>query len=108
MKMTGSSVRNLIAGTLIVCLILAVAATSFPFGVANLGQPRYETRIYTLASAVESLPDERVAIVYGARVYPSGRLSAMLRDRVDTAIALYEAGKAGTSYPQRRQRNRRI
>ena len=28
-----------------------------------------------------------------ARVYPSGRLSAMLRDRVDTAAALYDAGK---------------
>ena len=34
-----------------------------------------------------------VAIVFGARVYDSGRLSGMLRDRVETAVALYEAGK---------------
>lgn len=93
MKMTGSSVRNLIAGTLIVCVILAASAAAFPFAWRTWVNTRYETRIYTLAGAVESLPDERVAIVYGARVYPSGRLSAMLRDRVDTAIALYEAGK---------------
>jgi SanA protein len=34
-----------------------------------------------------------VAIVFGARVYSSGRLSAMLMDRVETAVQLYEAGK---------------
>ena len=45
-----------------------------------------------------SLPTEhsRVAIVYGARVYPSGRLSAMLRDRVETSIELYHAGEVDT------------
>jgi SanA protein len=35
----------------------------------------------------------RVAIVFGARVYSRERLSAMLRDRVDTAVDLYHAGK---------------
>lgn len=45
--------------------------------------------IYT----VESAPVARVAIVFGARIYPSGRLSAMLMDRVETAIQLYEADK---------------
>jgi SanA protein len=43
--------------------------------------------------AAADLPPERVAIVFGARVYPDGRLSAMLRDRVDTAVQLYQAGK---------------
>lgn len=38
-------------------------------------------------------PTARVAIVFGALVYPSGRLSPMLRDRVETAVQLYQAGK---------------
>ena len=33
-----------------------------------------------------------VAIVLGAKVHPGGRLSDMLRDRMETAIALYHAG----------------
>lgn len=36
--------------------------------------------------------DPGVAIVFGARVYPNGYLSAMLRDRVETAVGLYHAG----------------
>jgi SanA protein len=36
---------------------------------------------------------EPVAIVFGARVYPNGRLSAMLRDRVETAVQLFENGQ---------------
>jgi SanA protein len=36
---------------------------------------------------------ERVALVFGARIYADGRLSPMLRDRVETAVQLYEAGK---------------
>lgn len=43
--------------------------------------------------APEELSSGRVAIVFGARVYPDGRLSAMLRDRVETAVQLYHAGK---------------
>lgn len=42
---------------------------------------------------VDEAPPERVAIVFGARVYPSGRLSAMLADRVEAAVQLYQAGK---------------
>lgn len=34
-----------------------------------------------------------VAIVFGARVYANGYLSAMLRDRVETAVGLYHAGE---------------
>lgn len=43
--------------------------------------------------AQDEVPAERVAIVFGARVYSDGRLSAMLRDRVETAVQLYNAGK---------------
>lgn len=42
---------------------------------------------------VESTPEKPVAIIFGARVYPSGRLSAMLADRVATGADLYFAGK---------------
>jgi SanA protein len=34
-----------------------------------------------------------VAIVFGARVYSSGRLSSMLRDRVESAVQLYQQGQ---------------
>ncbi len=39
------------------------------------------------------VPDGRVAVVFGAAVYGNGRLSPVLRDRVDTAIELYENGR---------------
>ena len=39
------------------------------------------------------LQHHRVAVVFGAGVYPNGRLSPMLTDRVLTAVALYKGGK---------------
>ena len=65
------------------------AVIVFPFGWRAWVDWRYASSIYT----VDDAPPARVALVLGARVYPSGRLSAMLRDRVDTAAALYDAGK---------------
>lgn len=49
-------------------------------------------RIYPLRD-LESIPEAKVALVLGARVYPDGRLSAVLKDRVDAGIDLYKAGK---------------
>jgi SanA protein len=86
-------VYRFLVGVLIICFLVVAFTAAFPFAWRTWVNARYDTRMYTLANAVETLPREQVAIVYGARVYPSGRLSAMLRDRVDTAIALYEAGK---------------
>jgi SanA protein len=43
--------------------------------------------------APDQVRSERVALVFGARIYADGRLSPMLRDRVETAVQLYEAGK---------------
>ena len=34
-----------------------------------------------------------VAVVFGAKVHEGGTLSAMLEDRMDTAISLYQSGK---------------
>ncbi len=86
-------VRQVNRRKLVVWLGLAVlvmaASVSFPFVWQRWVNWRYASQIYT----TESVPRQRVAIVFGARVYGEGRLSAMVRDRVDTAIELYQAGK---------------
>jgi SanA protein len=69
--------------------LVAAAALIFPFLWQEWINDRYAARIY----AVTDAPEQRVGIVFGARVYPSGRLSGMLRDRVETGVALYQAGK---------------
>jgi len=80
--------RKLILWAGLAVLILC-AAVSFPFAWQRWVNWRYADDIY----AVEDAPSRRVAIVFGARVYGNGRLSAMLRDRVDTGIDLYRQGK---------------
>ena len=49
----------------------------------------YGSTMYTHAET----PTRPVAIVFGAAVYGNGRLSPVLRDRVETAIALYRNGQ---------------
>ena len=39
-----------------------------------------------------NVPEKPVALVFGAAVYEHGRLSPILRDRVDTAVSLYQEG----------------
>ncbi|MFN8443388.1 MAG: ElyC/SanA/YdcF family protein [Caldilineaceae bacterium] len=70
-------------------LVLLILAISAPFLWRAWIEGRYSPAIYS-ASNVRT---ERVAIVFGARVYNNGRLSGMLRDRVDMAVELYKAGK---------------
>lgn len=43
--------------------------------------------------SVADAPTRRVAIVFGAGIWPNGQLSDVLADRVATAVALYQAGK---------------
>lgn len=50
---------------------------------------RAKNLIYT----VDTAPDYPVAIVFGAWVDPTGKPSAVLEDRVKTAVNLYQAGK---------------
>lgn len=76
-------------GWIVVVLLLIVCAAAFPFVWKRWVQWQYSPAIV----AVETVAPARVAIVFGARVYGDGRLSAMVRDRVDTAIALYQTGK---------------
>jgi len=70
---------------LIVLALLALAAL-IPRVYAVL---RFQGRIYS----VEEVPARRVAMIFGARVYPDGRLSAMLADRVAAGADLYDEGK---------------
>lgn len=42
---------------------------------------------------ITRVPEAPVAIVFGAAVYPGGHPSPVLADRVETAAALYRAGK---------------
>lgn len=73
-------------------LIVALIIGAF-LGILWLWPWWVEQRYRALIVPATEAPAERVAIVFGARVYTNGRLSSMLRDRVDTAIDLYKAGK---------------
>lgn len=71
-------------------LLLGLAALALtPLLWRKAVQAGYGRHIYT----VEAAPPAPTAVVFGAAVYRNGRLSPVLRDRMETAIALYESGK---------------
>lgn len=70
-------------------LAVAVLLAALPIFWRNIVKRYYDRHIYL----VDSTPQRGAAIVFGAAVYGNGRLSAVLRDRMDTAIALYDAGR---------------
>lgn len=72
-------------------LLLAALCLTFPFLWRQGISRYYEGAIYEAAGT----PARRVAIVFGAAVYRNGRLSPVLRDRVDTAVTLYKSGVVG-------------
>jgi SanA protein len=72
-----------------IAILALLIGGSFPFVMRVFSAALYRGRTYT----VETAPERRVALVFGARVYGSGRLSAMLADRVATGADLYHAGK---------------
>ncbi len=75
-------------------VMLVLAGIAFPFGWRAWVERTYAPSIFSLQDfSLQEAPSARVALVLGARVYSDGRLSGMLRDRVDTAVALYKAGK---------------
>ncbi len=65
-------------------LVFAVAA-----GSSLWVRQRYRARIHALADA----PPAEVALVFGAGLSPNKVPSAVLRQRLDAAIALYHSGK---------------
>ena len=72
------------AAGLVLALVLSIALLNSYVWLSTAAQ-RYERTVPP--------PPVRVGIVFGAGVRPDGRLSRMLADRVDAAIALYEAGR---------------
>ncbi|MBI5671010.1 MAG: YdcF family protein [Chloroflexi bacterium] len=75
--------------------VLVISAVLLPLAVALVVALRAYSawqasgQIY----AFEDVPERPVALVFGAQVYRSGRLSAMLADRVAVGARLYHAGK---------------
>jgi SanA protein len=71
-------------------LLMALAcALLAPFALRGYTSWRFDDDVHSIDSA----PSKRVAIIFGAQVTRRGNLSTMLRDRVETGIDLYEAGK---------------
>lgn len=69
--------------------MVVVLALLYPFVARALIVVWSRAHMHTASEA----PERRVALVLGARVYRSGRLSAMLSDRVSAAAELYHGGK---------------
>jgi len=79
------NIKKVVTTALLIGLLLGLIP------IVIWGGLTYYYNYYTLP--IDELPPQRVAIVFGARVYPNGQLSGMLRDRVEMAVQLYEAGK---------------
>ncbi len=78
-------VRSLVAAGVVV--LLGALALLIPNLVIPLSARGHIVR------SPEEAPAAPVAIVLGARVYSSGAPSAMLADRLETAVQLYRSGK---------------
>jgi SanA protein len=73
-------------GILIIMVVLLVAVGTLPSLVTRFHSG---SRLF----ALENTPTEKVAIVFGAGLYRNGAPTPVLRDRVSTAVELYQAGK---------------
>jgi SanA protein len=70
-------------------LVLLLALLVIPLAWRRVVRTYYTRHIHTPAST----PQKPAAIVFGAAVYADGRLSTVLRDRMETAVELYHEGK---------------
>jgi SanA protein len=78
--------RRIVCICAVGCVLLLLGWTAWTLTA------RYENRIYD-PEILDRVPGRRAAIVFGAGYWPSGRLSDILRDRLDAAIELYHAGR---------------
>jgi SanA protein len=76
-------------------LLWRILLTLSLLGLLALFLTRLMTGIYATARifTVESVPADRVAIIFGAGLRRDGTPTAILRDRVQTAVQLYKNGK---------------
>jgi len=80
--------KRLISGFVTVgTLVLLIF--SLPFAASFIMRIQAEPNLY---QSVASIPSTETVLVLGAAAYPS-RLSDILKDRMDAAIDLYQAGK---------------
>ena len=71
-------------------ILAVVACLALGFGLPRLIAEVFAwPRLHTLATA----PTRRVAIVFGAGLLRDGTPTPVLRDRVETAVELYQSGK---------------
>lgn len=75
------------AGALVLAAVLTLWLT-------NAAMVRDASQYIVSADNVDELPEADCVLVLGALVHGDERLSGVLQDRMDTAIAIYEAGKA--------------
>lgn len=76
-------------------LILLSLAASVGFGAGALLIDRHVRMTgYRHIIDIEALPEADAILVLGALVFPDGRVSSILADRLITGIQLYEQGKA--------------
>lgn len=81
--------RRVWRGLFILLLLTPLLLVGIPIALRWWTDHYYKQSIFT----PEQAPPRQVAIVFGAGVWPDGRLSAVLADRVDTAITLYQQGR---------------
>ncbi|MFN6559695.1 MAG: vancomycin high temperature exclusion protein [Nostoc sp. ChiSLP01] len=70
--------------------LLLLTATISPLALNYYVNAITNDRRYTQP---QQIPTGRVAIVFGAGIYPDGTLSPMLSDRVSAAVELYKLGR---------------
>lgn len=73
--------------------LLIIVAALFLIGICAVLVPNVIVFSATHAQIGAPPNGEATALVLGAKVHKDGRLSDMLRDRMDTGIALYREGK---------------
>ena len=78
-----------VAGALVLAAVLTVWLT-------NAAMLREASQYTYSASDMDKLPEVDCVLVPGALVFGDEHLSDVLKDRMDTAITIYEAGKADT------------
>lgn len=80
----------MIRRTILVVVSALVLAALASAGVVLWAQADNKPLVHESPAQAPARP---VALVFGGGIYADGSLTPMLRDRVDTAIALYRAGK---------------
>lgn len=74
-------------------MLLALAVLCLGFLLALIAYLDVSLRYRGRIVSAEAVAPRPVAIVLGAGVYPNGRLTPVLADRMRTAIGLYQTGK---------------